>query len=130
MDKLIVPLAYKYVAIAVMLAEANYCAERLHLQMSFPIVQTNLNRAYVNRPLVSGFGGSIETTNYAFSFHSRVKDSGRLRYISKVTPQNWGLSIREKNLELSRQKSQIDTTGAYHLATQWLASISISVEDL
>jgi hypothetical protein len=51
---MIVPLAYKYVAVAVMLAEINYCAGRLHLPIDLPIKEQDV-KAAVFPPRAIGF---------------------------------------------------------------------------
>ena len=86
-------LAYKYVAVAVLIAEANFNAERLSLPMQRPIVESALTFKYL--PPFStlkddGFGGRVDAGHYAFS------EGGRpgYRYVTKLNPFG-GLSMAE-----------------------------------
>src|SRR5947207_1063845 len=95
-NSFIVPLAYKFVATAAMLGEASYCARSLHLDVPTPIRRADLQLEYVSRPKLSGFGGVLETTNYAFGF-----SSGRLRYITKLQAESDARSTRAANESLA-----------------------------
>jgi hypothetical protein len=121
-------LAYKYVAAAVLVAEANFNAERLELPIEKPILLSKLAWTYI--PPVStlkddGFGGRIDAGHYAFS------EGGRpgYRYITKLEPFG-GLSTAEQNQMLSHCKSLIGTNGAYRLASNWLSLIDVDVHEL
>jgi hypothetical protein len=125
MEKLIIPSAYKYVAIAVMLAEINYCATRLNLPVELPIRENSLHVAHVSRPLITGFGGTLETDKYSFVFFK----SGRLRQIIRINKFGEA-SPRELQKKLVAMSSMVDTNGAYQLATKWLAAIDVDVQAL
>jgi hypothetical protein len=119
-------LAYKYVAVAVMLAEANFLSDRLQLPIGHPIHEYNLSRQLVFDPIVFsalGAGGRIDTDQYAFSF---VKAR---RYIIKLHSFE-GKNMADENEILSRGTSQIDTNGAYLLASNWLSLIQVDVREL
>jgi hypothetical protein len=140
-----IPLAYKYVAIAVMLAEINYCASRLRLPIDLPIQKTDIRVARVSNPhvlsrvghrsLENGFAGAIDTSNYSFNF---VK-SGRLRYIIRLdsgyqaystTKIQGDLPTHEFLPQLVGIHSTIDTNEAYRIATNWLMAIDVDVQRL
>src|SRR6266404_5549070 len=80
MDKLAVPLAYKYAAVAVMLAEINYCANKLELPIELPTSAASLRTEHVSRPFLTGFGGTLETETFSFVFFR----SGRIRQIVRI----------------------------------------------
>jgi hypothetical protein len=121
-------LAYKCVAVAVLVAEANFNAERLNLPIERPIVESRLTFKFI-APLSTlkddGFGGRVDAGHYAFS------EGGRpgYRYITKLDPFG-GLSMAEENEMLSHHKSLVGTNGAYQLATNWLALIDVDVREL
>jgi len=71
-----------------------------------------------------GVNGTIETTNFFFSFnHGRIWDVQRL---SEHTVGRYAHNLDE----LVGKSSLIDTNGAYQLATQWLAAVDIDVTAL
>jgi hypothetical protein len=121
-------LAYKYVGIAVLVAEANFNAERLNLPIERPIQESRLTFKLLAPPSVladDGFEGGIHVDHYAFN------EGGRAcyRYIARLDPFG-GLSMAEENEMLSHHKSLVGTNGAYQLATNWLALIDVDVREL
>jgi hypothetical protein len=130
-----VPLAYKYVAIAAMLAEINFTAARLGLKTNHPITEQDIKNAIVVHPSELGFGGRIDTKDYAFSF---VRN-GHLRYITRlqegtafaagIQPPE-GVSLEDYFDALSRKRSLIGTNEAYHLAKGWLSKLDVDVSRL
>ena len=125
MNSLLINLAYKYVAIAVMLAEINYCTVRLSLRVGQPISLGNLQTSYVSDPWVTGFGGTLETEKYSFIFYK----SGILRRIQRLHPYE-KLPLRELQWKQSRLTSLINTNEAYQMATNWLMAISVDLPGL
>ena len=130
-----VPLAYKYVALAVMLVEVNYCATRLKLGMSLPARVDDAKRAFVAAPGLIGFGGRIDFENYAFSFTK----SSHLRYITKLQAGTMyaagiqppaGVPLKEHFTAMAKKRSLIDVDDAFSLATNWLAAIEVDVQQL
>jgi hypothetical protein len=118
--------AYTYVAVAVMLAEANFIADRLQLPVSHPMVQDQLEYQLVIPPrmmFLSYSGGRIDVNGYAFCFPHQA------RYIQKVHSFE-GASMAEENEILSHGASLIDTNGAYQLASNWLSLIEVDVREL
>ena len=130
---MIVPLAYKYVAVTLMLAEINFCASRLHLTIDLPIKEQDIKAVAVFPPRVIGFAGRIDTKDYSFSFAK----SGRLRFITKLEDgyQSMGIYrgsqvLREYHEHMSKIKSTIDTNDAYRIATNWLVAVDVDVQRL
>ena len=129
-------LAYKYVTLAVMLMEINYCASKLHLNARLPIKTEDVTVASIDNPKdLAGFGGHIDTQNYFFSF----LHSGRLRFICELdasSRQSLGIYRRDDETrvqcmeELSHMRSMISSNDAYCLATNWLISIDIDLKKL
>ena len=121
-------LAYKFVGIAVLVAEANFSAEKLNLPIGRPIQESRLTFKMIAPISVlkdDGFGGSIHVDNYAFSEGGRA----RYRYITRLDPFG-GLSMAAENEMLSHHKSLVGTNGAYRLASNWLALIDVDVREL
>ncbi|MGB7748754.1 MAG: hypothetical protein WBN75_15880 [Verrucomicrobiia bacterium] len=123
---MIVALAYKYVAMTLMLAEINFCANRLHLSADLPIKEQDIKAMAVFPPRVIGFAGRIDTAKYSFSFAK----SGRLRFITSLNDNRGNLSLREYQEQMSRIKSIINTKDAYQIATNWLAAMDVDVQRL
>ena len=140
-----VPLAYKFVAIAVMLAEINHSASRLQLPVDLPIKESDVKIATVsnphvitrvrNLPIEHGFAGGINTEKYSFNFIA----SGRLRYITRLdggyqafstTKVQGDLPTSDYLPQLAGIQSVIDTNGAYRLATNWLVAMDVDVQRL
>lgn len=127
-------LAYKYVAMAVMMVQANFLMSKLHLKESEPIRSQDIIAQRIHGPFLTGFIGGIDTTKYHFGFF----DSGREIIITKLEDfhyQSMGLyrgnqSMKEFMERFSKIKSTIDTNDAYRLATNWLTTIGIDVERL
>ena len=126
-------LAYKYVLLSIMLVEANFAAKNMALQLQLPIRESNLSRTYfsdlqVRNPILDltpSFGGALDTETYGFGF----SDNGRIDVVDKLRP--WGATnAMELNKLLMRQSSVIDTNGAYKLASNWLAALSVDVARL
>ncbi|MDE3066633.1 MAG: hypothetical protein KGJ60_03680 [Verrucomicrobiota bacterium] len=142
------PLAYKYVAIAVMLAEVNYFASRLHLPIRLPIETSNLTTVTIfdprfrarleGRATIYGFGGVVGTRHYLFCFPAGPlshPSPAKLRFIMRVDTN--GFQVYSTTLPdaefFSRVigvHSVIDTNGAYQLASNWLEAVGVDVERL
>jgi hypothetical protein len=120
-----IPLAYKYVAIAMMFAEINYCVNSLSLPIELPIQQKDICAELVLDPKIIGFAGRFDTADHTFSFGG----DGRLRFIVKLH-QHQGLSLHDYQERLSRFKSLIDTNGACGIARKALEAIDVDVARL
>jgi len=118
-------LAYKFVALAMMLAEINFCGNQLNLHTKLPIKEENVCSVFIPDPKFIGFGGRIDTYEYSFCF----AQTGRLRFIVKLNHQH-GMSLIDYQKDLSSKKSRIDTNGAYNRATNALMAIGVNVSKL
>ena len=125
MNALTISLAYKYVATAMMLAEANYCAERLHLPSSLPIVASQIRQAYVAPPRLLRFLGSLDTDKYSFGF----SESGTLRFITRL--HRFGdAPLPQIQRRLAKVDPGMTTSAAYKLATNWLTAVCVDLPAL
>jgi hypothetical protein len=122
MNGLAIPLAYRYVALALMLAEINFCTKHLQLAGT-PVNVDSLRLTHVSNPFVTGFGGTIETREFSFVFFK----SGVLRRIVRINRFQRDIPLRELQWRQSRMKSLVNTNDAYQLATNWLSLISVDV---
>jgi hypothetical protein len=123
-----VTLAYKFVAIALMLSEANFFCQQTGLSKGRVLTHADLrDGSHVGVPKSEGLTGSILTDNYFFGF-----EWGQLANFYKrgFMPQSDDTAIRKRNTELSKIPSQIDAQGAVGLATNWLGKLGINIEAL
>jgi hypothetical protein len=129
-----IPLAFKYVVIALMMAEVNYSADKLQLKERLPITDGDIIARRATDLGEIGFAGGIDTPEYHFGF----VDGGKKRVITKLEDSRYGsmglyrgdLSMPDFMEKLSSIKSTIDTNDAYRLATNWLIAIGMDVEKL
>jgi hypothetical protein len=137
-------MAYKAIAVERMLAEASYFSERLALPTPHPLRVSDLKSVYVTPPwgsmieatnLPAGVPGArlarirmarfaatgvLESTNYFFSFQK-----GQLWYLFRRNQE--GLEYHPAFDKLAVTPSRIGDAGAYQLATQSLAAVSVDV---
>jgi hypothetical protein len=123
---MIVPAAYKFISIILMLWEINYCSERLRLPTDLPVKEQDLRAESVFPPSVIGFAGRLDTSKFSFSFAK----SGRLRFITKLDDGRGNQTLHEYLEHLSQVKSTINTNNAYRIATNWLAAMEIDLPRL
>jgi hypothetical protein len=132
----IIPLAYKYVATAVMLMEINYCASNLQLPVSVPLREQDIRKSFIPRPRLMGVGGRFDFDDYSFSFATRYGETEtKLRYITNLRhpchSMEGGSPEMNAYLEgLTHAKSLIDANGAYRMATNWLERMEVDVAKL
>jgi hypothetical protein len=120
-------LAYQYVTIAILLADANFYADKLNLPVSRPVREEYLTFKIVTPASIvraDGAGGRLDFEGYSVSEGSHPHC-----FITKLDPFE-GRSIADQNEILSHQKSLVDSKGAYQLATNWLARIGVDVLEL
>lgn len=142
-------IAYRSAVGPRMLEEANYFSGRLKLPPPHPITVTDIVEFRVSPPLYSMdeelgrlmkedssaksviarlhtakivVRGSIETTNFCFSFNR-----GYLWYVANRINHDERFSMYA---EWAKTSSLIDSNGAVQLATQWLASVDVDVAAL
>jgi hypothetical protein len=108
--------AYQSAVMQLIVGQANFDAQTLHLRETLPItVPANTNTWRVAMP-PDGVTARLMTSNYVYQF-----DAGRL------------VSIQMRSQPRSAADSQpslIDTNGAYQLAREWLATLSVDVTAL
>jgi hypothetical protein len=119
------PLAYRYVAVAAMLAELNFCSDQLNLPVIHPIDENTVTNAIVYQPTkLAPFCGRIDTADYMFSFIP----SGKLRLIQRI--HMWDGIRKDIEKHLSRIKAVVDADGVSRLARDGLRAIDVDVDRL
>lgn len=127
MNGVTLTLAYKYVALALMLADVNYFAGKVGLKLDRPVTQQDVRSgSHVGPPSTNDFGGSILTDAYFFGFGwGHLANFHRSDFKSDSS-----VVVKERNLRLSNQPSLIDTNGAVELATSWLTALGVDMAAL
>jgi hypothetical protein len=124
MNPLVLSLAYKFVAFALMLAEVNSFCERAGLRTGQTFTRADIREgSHVGPARFPEIGGSILTDEYFFGF-GRGHLANFYRRDFKATTEQ---SIQARNVELSKTSSLVDTNGAYNIATNWLRALGIDV---
>lgn len=119
------PLAYKYVAMAMMLAEINHCATNLHLPTHLPLTEQDIRAASVFDPGKFGFMGRVDTDKYSFCFWD-----GKLRFITSLEDERGTLSLGEYQKKLAKLPSALGADDASRVATSWLQALDVDVNKL
>jgi len=88
------------------------------------ICNTNIPREQRLCALKIGVSGTLETTNFFFSF-----GEGKLLMVERLSEHAVEYYAHDLN-KLVGQPSLIDTNGAYQLATQWLAAVDVDMTAL
>lgn len=114
-------LAYLLVALCYLLPKVEKCSRDLGLACPVPLTRTNLTSIYL---LGGRWEGLITTTNYAFTF----ANDGGISGISRLNKPK--VAIRDFQANLARLNSELDSEGAYQLATQWLATLNVNLAEL
>jgi hypothetical protein len=127
MNTFLISLAYKHVALAVMLALANDFAKKTQLPIEGNLTAKDVQSgSHVSPPRLMGFGGSVMTTNYFFGFNN-----GYLANFKKLEPKlNSDAAYQARNKQLAGMKSEVDSIGAFQLATNWLIKAGLDVMTL
>ena len=112
--------AYQLAVLRLMVAEANFAAERLGLNESVSIEDAMRSDDRSVEPPVHGIGGCVCSPNYSFVFFQ-----GKLRSISKLRRFS---SPLVDVMELAQEPCAIDTNGACALAKQWFTALSVDVD--
>jgi hypothetical protein len=112
-------LAYQSAVVQLMIGQANFDAQQLHLKESLPILAPANNNEWTVAMPPDGVTGGFATSNYLYRFNA-----GRLISIEK-TPQSRAISSADE-----AAPSLLDTNGAYQLARQELAALSVDVAAL
>ena len=112
--------AYQSAAMQLMVAQANFEAQQLHLRETLPIVAPADTNAWRVAMPPDGVGGAFASSNYVFKFNA-----GKL-----VTIQRKLAARGAAPDPAEHQPSLIDTNGAYQLARQWLSALSVDMDAL
>jgi hypothetical protein len=127
MNALLINQAYRFVAIALMLVQVNYFCNKTGLPTTNPITQKDVREgSHIGPPSASEFTGSIVTDKYLFGFID-----GHLAHFKDSEFTTTTLSdadIARRNIRLSKLPSEIDTNGAYRLATNWLVQLGVDFQ--
>jgi hypothetical protein len=116
---------YQQEALRLMLNDANWAAQALHLDEDLPITKSRASLSSIvpfGMYYSEGLLGSIATTNYAY----RIMNGSRLDHIEIDQSYEVWRSLQDELLP----ENQLDNKGAYQLATQWLASLSVDIAAL
>jgi hypothetical protein len=107
--------AYQSAVVHLMVGQANFEAQQLHLREALPITVPATNSWNVAMP-PDGLGGALVTSNFVYRFENgklvSIQMQGRLRGPEVTGP------------------AQVDAQGAYQLARQWLAALPVDVNAL
>ncbi len=121
-------MAYKFVAMMLMLQEASFFCRQTGLPPGREFTESDVRKGgHVGPYNPKDFGGSIVTDDYFFGFGWGHLANFRKRGFMPDGPDS---AIRERNLELAKFASLIDTNGAYQVATNWLATLGVDVPAL
>src|SRR6266446_4986336 len=115
-------LAYKYVALAIMLGEINYFVSQLQLPIDRPVSERDLKAQFFVDPRRMPLSGRLDTKEYSFSI-----GEGRLCFVTNLQENRGEMSMREYNEKLSKIKSLVDTNLAYQIARDWLNAVNVNV---
>jgi len=123
---MVVGLCYKSVAVAVMLTEINFCANRLQLPVKLPFEQRDIRKIVVFEPRGSQFYGRLDIDKYVFSFAK----TGRLRFIINMDGERGNQPLRLYLEGLAKVPSILNAAVAYERATNWLQALDVDVQRL
>ena len=122
-NKLLITVAYKYVALAVMLTNCNLFVQETHLPLDHPLIQKDiiLSRCSVNPPRLMGFGGSVVTEKYFFGFgHDHLANFWQWEF-----RPNSEQGISQQYESWSTMTSQVGTNEVLQLVHNWLTGLGI-----
>jgi hypothetical protein len=142
-----VPLAYKYVMTAAMIAFINHYAPRLNIPVDVPLKKQEIQRLRVAPPecndRVTDYSGGILVSNYAFAFSdgfinshwshftgyftvTKLENDGMASFgVPPLESNEGGNSLMER---ASRMEYTITTNNVYRMATNYLVALEIDQE--
>jgi hypothetical protein len=119
-------LAYRYLAFALMIYQANLFCEKLDVPRKRELEIADILPGSHNGPLSNGFSGSVLTDDYFFGF-----DAGHIaNFYKRAYKAHTDAEVKRQNVELAKSPCLIDTNGAIALATNWLVLSGIRLSDL
>ncbi len=117
---LVISLAYKYVATAVMVTQVNLAVEQLGLPFLHPVSEKDVE--FIAPPRLVSFGGSVVTESFFFGFTDRG-----LAFIESKNFYPRGRSIVAEHEKHATRKSLVNTNQAYQLAKEWLRAMDLNL---
>ncbi|HEX3720098.1 MAG TPA: hypothetical protein VH595_19285 [Verrucomicrobiae bacterium] len=120
-------LAYRYLAFALMVSQANWFCQTLGLPRDHILTLEDVRQgSSVDLIDTNYFGGSIETDNYFFGF-----DAGHIcSFVKRGHGAQSDAVVKRQNNEWSRLHSMIGTNDAFVLATNWLGESGVKLSVL
>lgn len=115
--------AYRFVSVAVMLAEANLWAQRLLLPIQLPLKRADLRSEFVAMPNVAT-GGSLVTEDYFFGFRES------LFLLAKLAPFGATGDMAERYRLLACSAATMNSGEAYLRAAAVLEKLAVNVREL
>lgn len=118
--------AYQRKAIDMLVQEANKVAAELHLSEKLPITEADIIGAYIapfGMGYVRKYIGNITTHNYNYAVLQNYK-------FSSLTKNDFDNLCKLYEKKYVWPLSRMDTNGAYRLAAEWLAALSVDVKAL
>jgi hypothetical protein len=114
--------AYNSAALQLMVGHANLAAEKINLPGPLPIIVSATTNNYEILSPAHGLSGSFNWSNFYFVFtRGHLTSIGQHDWVHKISPP-----LKDED-DSTNRISLIDTNGAYQLATQWLADLSVDV---
>src|SRR5437763_13528782 len=105
-------IAYKVLAVNLMLGEVSDLSRQLNLPVETPIRQTNATEIYVAPPRVNTFGGSVRLRDFVFGF-----DKGVLHSVERLERRGVNSSAAHAGIR--------DTAETTRIARVWLTRASV-----
>ena len=126
-EMLFTTAAYEREAFRLVLREANHAAQKLQLPETLPLTERDIVSAFIvpygmtrvhRRPI-----GNVHTRHYAYFVSIDHK-------LSDIEHAHQAEACNKWRTEYTWPMSRLDTNGAYQLATQWLAALSMDVDGM
>ncbi len=121
--------AYRAAALKLMLEEVNWAARALRLPEQLPIESSDLTDMLIGTPFTADHQGcfvTVYTEKYCYGAGQKLTAIGR-PYLFTGEEEHYIASLRTRH---AVPRSRMNPTGAYNLATQWLAAVSVDLKRL
>lgn len=127
MEPLAFSLAYKFVVYSLMLTNVTSFCGRAGLPLDHSLTMDDIRQgSHVGPAISNAISGSVLTDKYFFGF-ARGQLANYWRHDFKPKTDE---AIRARNSDLSKQRSLVETNGAYQVATNWLIALGVDVSAL
>lgn len=115
-------LAYKAVALSLMMGEATDVSRKMDLQAPVPITQNAIKASFIRIPN-QGVSGTLTTiSNFHFCFYQ-----GKMFSISRLADDGFEVPKLSEYPAMAGKKPVIDEKGALDLAVGWLSKMSFDL---